>query len=355
MPQAGSLLTKVLLTIGVGAGGLLVSLLLGILVVRWLDRRPIEIGRYELQVRHLMGPIRLLLPPVFIVAALPWIAFEQSVTPGLTHLLQLWIIVALAWFARRVTVMVREMLSEEYPVDVEDNLEARRVMTQFRVIERILAIAISVVAVAAGLMTFDSVRQFGVSLLASAGVLGIVLGFAAQETLATLLAGFQIAISQPIRLDDVVIVEGTYGRVQEITLTYVVINTWDERNLIVPIRYFLDNPFQNWTYTEARILGTVYLYTDYSVPVDEVRHELSRILEETDLWDGVVGSLQVTDSTDHGLELRVLVSAPDSSAAWNLRVHVREKLVQFLQGHYPESLPKVRVEHVGEQDLGSGS
>lgn len=236
------------------------------------------------------------------------------------------------------------MLREEYPVDVEDNLEARRVQTQFRVIERILTILITVIAVAAALMTFESARQFGGSLLASAGVLGIVLGFPAQETLATLMAGIQTAISQPIRLDDVVFVEGTYGRVQQSTLTYVVIVTWDERNLIVRIKYFLDNPFENWTYTESRILGTVSLYTDYSLPAGELRGELKRILDESDLWDGRIWNLQVIDSTDRALELRALMSALDPSSAWNLRVHVREQLVKYLQDHHPESRPKVRLE-----------
>lgn len=344
MPEVDPLISKLLYAVAAGLAGLLVSLLLEFLVLRRHDRRPIEIGGYELQIRLLRGPLRLLLPAIFVVVALEWIEFEGSLHSTLAHMLQLWIIAALAWLAHRLIVMVGEMLREEFPVDVQDNLQARRVQTQFRVIERILSILITVIAIAAALMTFESVRQFGVSLLASAGVLGIVLGFAAQETLGTLMAGIQIAISQPIRLDDVVIVEGTYGRVQEITLTYVVIDTWNERNLIVPIKYFLDNPFENWTYTESRILGTVYLYTDYSVPVQDLRTELERVLENSEWWDGRVWNLQVSNSTDRALELRALMSAIDSSSAWNLRVHVRERLVQYLQEHYPDSLPKVRLE-----------
>jgi hypothetical protein len=194
------------------------------------------------------------------------------------------------------------------------------------------------------LMTFDSVRQFGISLLASAGIAGVVLGFAAQKSLGTLLAGIQIAVSQPVRLDDVVIVEGEWGRIEEITLTYVVVRIWDERRLIVPVTYFLDNAFQNWTYTSAEILGTVYIYADYSVPVEMVRKELKNILDSTDLWDGRLWSLLVTDSTERTMEMRALVSAANSSKAWDLRCLVRERLIDFLQREYPGSLPRVRLE-----------
>lgn len=342
------LIVKFALALVVGLAGLLVSLLISFLIVRRHNRRPVQIGKLEVQIDRLPPPLRLLLPAIALLLALPWIDFPAGLQAAFSHGLQLWVIAALAWLAQRIVVVIRELLQEEYPVDVEDNLQARRVQTQFQVISRIITILIGVIAVAAGLMTFDSVRQFGVSLLASAGVLGIVLGFAAQESLGTLMAGIQIAITQPIRLDDVVIVEGTYGRIQEITLTYVVINTWDERNLIVPIRYFIENVFENWTYTESRILGTVYLYTDYSVPIDRIRGELQRILEANELWDGRVWNLQVTDSSERGIELRALMSAPDSATAWNLRVHVREKMVEFLQREYPDSLPVVRLLQVQE-------
>jgi small-conductance mechanosensitive channel len=262
----------------------------------------------------------------------------------LTHVLQIWIIFAIALFARRSFVMVREMLLEEHPVDVEDNLQARRIMTQYQVIQRIGTLLVWVLAIGAMLMTFDSVRQFGISLLASAGIAGVVLGFAAQKSLGTLLAGIQIAVSQPVRLDDVVIVEGEWGRIEEITLTYVVVRIWDERRLIVPVTYFLDNAFQNWTYTSAEILGTVYIYADYSVPVEMVRKELKNILDSTDLWDGRLWSLLVTDSTERTMEMRALVSAANSSKAWDLRCMVRERLIDFLQREYPDSLPRVRLE-----------
>jgi small-conductance mechanosensitive channel len=194
------------------------------------------------------------------------------------------------------------------------------------------------------LMVFDAVRQLGTSILASAGVAGIIVGFAAQRSIATVLAGFQIAMTQPIRLDDVVIVENEWGRIEEITLTYVVVLIWDQRRLIVPINYFIEKPFQNWTRISADLLGTVYLYTDYTVPVSALREELDRILAGTKLWDGRVKGIQVTDAKENVLEVRVLVSAADASAAWDLRCLVREKLVDFLQRTHPDSLPRTRAE-----------
>lgn len=342
------LIQKFALALGVGLAGFAISLLVSYLIVRRHKRRPVEIGDFRVQIDRLPPPLRLLLPAIALLLALPWIDFPAGLQDTFNHGLQLWVIAAVAWLMQRIVVVIRELLQEEYPVDVADNLHARRVQTQFQVISRIITILIGVIAVAASLMTFESVRQFGVSLLASAGVLGIVLGFAAQETLGTLISGIQIAITQPIRLDDVVIVDGTYGRIQEITLTYVVINTWDERNLIVPIRYFLENVFENWTYTESRILGTVYLYTDYAVPIERVRAQLERVLKANELWDGRMWNLQVTDSTERGVELRALMSAPDSASAWNLRVQVREKMVEFLQREYPDSLPVVRLLQVQE-------
>ena len=191
-------------------------------------------------------------------------------------------------------------------------------------------------------------------MLASAGVAGIVIGFAAQKSLATLLAGFQIALTQPIRIDDVVIVEGEWGRIEEITLTYVVVRIWDLRRLIVPITYFIEQPFQNWTRVSADILGTVFLYVDYNVPVDAVRKELTRLLEASPLWDRKVNVLQVTDSKEGTVELRALASASDAGRAFDLRCDVREKLVAFIQQNYPESLPRLRASLSQQSDPGHG-
>jgi small-conductance mechanosensitive channel len=194
------------------------------------------------------------------------------------------------------------------------------------------------------LMTFEQVRQVGVSILASAGIISIVVGFAAQRSLGNLIAGIQIAITQPIRLDDVVLVEGEWGRIEEITLTYVVVRIWDQRRLVLPINYFIEKPFQNWTRTTSELLGTVYLYADYTIPVERVRQELHRILQASDLWDKRVWGLLVTNTTEKTVELRALMSTEDSSSAWNLRCQVRESLLKFIQKNFAESLPRTRVE-----------
>jgi small-conductance mechanosensitive channel len=233
---------------------------------------------------------------------------------------------------------------QRHRIDVADNRRARGVYTQVMVLKKIAASVIGVFAIASMLMVFQSVRQFGTAIIASAGVAGIIIGFAAQKTIATLLAGFQIALTQPIRIDDVVIVENEWGRIEEITLTYVVVRIWDLRRLVLPITYFIENPFQNWTRTSADILGTVFLHVDYDVPLETLRQELTRILKASALWDGKVNVLQVTDAKDRTLEIRALASARDASAAWDLRCEVREKLITYIQKHYPESLPRWRIE-----------
>jgi len=193
-------------------------------------------------------------------------------------------------------------------------------------------------------MTFERVRHLGTTILASAGIIGIVVGMAAQRTIATFIAGLQIAITQPIRVDDVVIVENEWGRIEEITLTYVVVRIWDLRRLVVPITYFIENPFQNWTRVTADILGTVFIYVDYTVPIDSIRAELHRILKSSEFWDGKVCVLQVTNTSERTVELRALMSAADASTAWTLRCQVREKMVDFIQKNYPDALPKLRAE-----------
>jgi small-conductance mechanosensitive channel len=205
-------------------------------------------------------------------------------------------------------------------------------------------VIIGLIAIAAILLNFDSVRNIGAGLLTSAGVAGIIIGFAAQKTIANLLAGFQIAFTQPIRYDDVVIVEGEWGKIEEITLTYVVVRIWDLRRLIVPINYFIEKPFQNWTRSSAEILGTVFIYVDYNIPVDKIRNKLTQILESHELWDKKVNALQVTNTDNKVMELRALMSAKDASDAFDLRCMVREQLVHFVQENYPDSLPKIRAE-----------
>ena len=208
---------------------------------------------------------------------------------------------------------------------------------------RVAVAAIAIFTVASMLMVFDTVRQFGASILASAGIAGIVVGLAAQKSIATLLAGFQIALTQPIRVDDAVIVENEFGRIEDITLTYVVVRLWDLRRLVVPITYFIEQPFQNWTRSSANLLAPVFLYVDYAMPIDPLRQELTRILTASTRWDGKVNVLQITDAKEHTLQLRALASAADASLAWDLRCEVRERLVNFVQQQYPAYLPKFRA------------
>jgi small-conductance mechanosensitive channel len=238
----------------------------------------------------------------------------------------------------------REALLSQYDIKTQNNLQARRIYTQIGVIENVITVVIIVLTVSLMLMTFGKVRQIGTSIFASAGIIGIILGFAAQKTLGNIIAGIQIALAQPIRLDDVVIVENEWGWIEEITLTYVVIRVWDLRRLIIPISYFVEKPFQNWTRTSADLLGSVYIYTDYTIPVGEMRSELTRIVENNPLWDKKVNTLQVTNATETTIELRALMSASDSPTAWRLRCEVREKLLEFLQEKFPGSLPRTRVE-----------
>jgi small-conductance mechanosensitive channel len=264
---------------------------------------------------------------------------EQFVRQGAVVL----VIGVVAWMLFQGVGAVATLVLRRHRLDVRDNLEARAIHTQIVVLQKVANTAIAIFAAASILMVFDSARQFGASILASAGIAGIVVGFAAQRSISTLLAGFQIALTQPIRIDDVVIVENEWGRVEDITLTYVVVQIWDQRRLVVPISYFIERPFQNWTRTSADILGSVFLHVDYTVPIDELRGELTRILKASPYWDGRVNALNVTDAKEHSLEIRALASAADASLAWSLRCEVREKLVDFLQRHYPDGLPRVRA------------
>jgi small-conductance mechanosensitive channel len=227
-------------------------------------------------------------------------------------------------------------------MDVEDNLSARRIYTQVSVIRKIIVTAVVIIATGSILMLFDPVRQFGTSILASAGIAGVVIGFAAQKTLGNVLAGIQIALTQPLLIDDIVVVEGEFGQIEEITLTYVTVRTWDLRRLILPITYFIEKPFQNWSRVSTELLGTVILYLDYQVPLGELRKELKRLVENNPKWDRKVCGLQVTDTKQSTIEVRALVSSTDPGKMFDLRCDVREGLIDFLRRHHPESLPRVR-------------
>ena len=299
---------------------------------------------HQALVRRWRHPAKLLLPLLAMLLTLPSLKFPAELAELLQHLGSLGLIAAIAWLLAATILGVKEMILLRYDVTASDNLKARAVSTQVKVLVQITMVVILILAGATMLMTFDRVRQVGMSLLASAGIAGVIIGFAAQRSLATFIAGIQIAITQPIRLDDVVVVEGEWGRIEEITLTYVVVCVWDLRRLVLPITYFLEKPFQNWTRVSADLLGTVTLHCDYRVPVAAVRAELDKILAGTDLWDGKESGVVVLEATDRTVVLRALVSSRNSGEGWSLRCHVREKLVEFLQRDYPDSLPRLRAE-----------
>ncbi len=294
-------------------------------------------------IKHCYRPLQWTIVLFAIRLILPG-AFGGEIPPGTSQVLGLLLIAVVSWLLIKAVFVLEDFVVSRFTVDVKDNLRARKIHTQLRVLKRLVIIVVGIVALGTMLMTFPRVRQLGSAILASAGIVGIVVGMAAQRTISAFIAGLQIAFTQPIRVDDVVIVEGEWGRIEEITLTYVVVRIWDLRRLIVPITHFIEKPFQNWTRVTADILGTVFLYVDYTVPIDSVREELARILKESELWDGKVCVLQVTNTSERTVELRALMSAADASAAWTLRCQVREKLVDFIKTKYPDALPKVRAD-----------
>lgn len=299
--------------------------------------------------RHLNGPLSFFIPLLFVSIALPLLPYSPALLRGLRRLTEILDIIAFAWILVKLTDVARDLVRHKYAIEKPDNMRERKLITQLQFLRKITVVTIIFLATSLILLSFEPVRKLGTGLLTSAGVAGIVIGFAAQTSIANLLAGLQIAFTQPIRLDDVLVVEKEFGRVEEITLTYVVLKLWDNRRLILPLNYFIQNPFQNWTRTGSDILATVYLYTDYTIDIEPLRKEFDRVLAQTDLWDKRVSVLQVTDSKERTLELRALMSASNSSIAWDLRCHVREKLIEFIQRQNPSALPKTRSEFVGDK------
>jgi small-conductance mechanosensitive channel len=254
--------------------------------------------------------------------------------------------VLLGWSCTAAITLASDYYLRRSSIDLSGDPLGRKHLTQIRVLRRVSATVVILITIAAALMTFESVKQYGVSLIASAGAAGLVVGLAARPLLTNLFAGIQIAITQPIRIGDAVIVENEWGWVEEITGTYVIIKIWDWRRMVVPLSYFLERPFQNWTRQSSDLIGSVMLWVDYTVPVARVRSKLEEMAKASRLWDGQVVNLQVVDSNERAVQLRALVSARTSPEAWDLRCEVREKLVAFLQNEYPAALPKQRAELV---------
>jgi small-conductance mechanosensitive channel len=260
------------------------------------------------------------------------------------HLTAVLLVASFTWLLTRVIAAAGRVVVLRYPVNMADNRHARGIQTQARVLVRTLTLFVIVFGLAFALMTFPGVRQIGAGLLASAGLAGLVVGFAAKPLLGNVLAGLQIAMTQPIRLDDVVIVEGEFGRIEEITGSYVVIAVWDERRMIVPLQWFIEHPFQNWTRTSAQILGSVFLWVDFGFPVEPLRKELARLCEGNADWDRRVCNIQVTDSSDRAMQLRILVSSASASQNGDLRCFLRERLLDYISRENPDYFPKLRID-----------
>ncbi|RSK34019.1 mechanosensitive ion channel family protein [Hymenobacter metallilatus] len=336
---------RVVRATGVVAGSLVVGWLLNRLLFGLLARYARRERAFVAQsvVEHLSRPVSWFLPVLVVSFTLPLTLLDSQALEVARRLVETALLTTFAWCLILALDVVQDLVQRHYQITDADNLRVRKLFTQLQFVKKLAASLIAFVAVALVLMSFATVRKIGTGLLTSAGIVSVIVGFAAQRSISNLLAGFQIAFTQPIRLDDVLVVEGEWGRVEEITFTYVVLRIWDERRLVLPLNYFIEKPFQNWTRTTSQLLGTVFLYTDYTIPVEAVRSELRRIVEGNALWDQRVCVLQVTDSKERTLELRCLVSASNSSRAFDLRCEVREQLVRFIQEHYPTSLPKTRT------------
>ena len=300
-------------------------------------------GLDDILVRRLDWPTRLLVPAIVALSTSAAMTLGGA-SGAVRHGLSLAIMAGFAWALIAVVNALEEFILSRYDMSVSDNLRARSKHTQLRVVVRTVEIFIVVIVIAVMLMTFPRVRELGTSILASAGLAGLGVGLSARPLLENVIAGLQIAMTEPIRLDDVVIVAGEWGRVEEINATYVVVRIWDERRLVVPLSHFLTNPFQNWTRTSAQLLGTAFLHLDYRAPIDAIRDELRRLCDASEKWDKRVCVVQVTDTKQREIEVRLLVSARNSGDLWDLRCEVREGVLAFLRRDHPEALPATRVE-----------
>ncbi|HZM47984.1 MAG TPA: mechanosensitive ion channel domain-containing protein [Burkholderiales bacterium] len=323
----------------------------GVIVLRRITRhRPVA----ALFLKLAEGPGLAVTALIVLQAVLQSAPNDLEGIGAVRHAAALLLIAAATWLALRLTAGIADAVALRHPMNVADNLGARRIQTQTRLLTRLLASIVALVGTAFALLTFPGVRSIGASLLASAGIAGLVLGVAAKAVLGNLLAGLHVAMTQPIRIDDVVIIEGEYGRVEEIGSSFVVVAIWDGRRLVVPLQQFMEKPFQNWTRVSGDILGTVFLWVDYGTPLEPLRAELRRICESAPEWDRRVCLIQVTDAGEHAMQLRALVSSADSPRNWDLRCLVRERLLDFIRREYPECLPRARtVELASGEDSGA--
>lgn len=293
--------------------------------------------------KHLRGSMFLFIPLLLINVGVNYINLHPDSLAFITTTVNIFIILSFCSILIRLINVAQDMLFIRYDINLSNNLRARKIRTQIIYVKKVAIVLLVAFCLTLILLNFPGVRKFGTTILAGAGVAGIIIGFALQKSLVNLFAGIQIAFTQPIKIDDAVVVENEWGWIEEINLTYVVVRIWDLRRLVLPITYFTENAFQNWTRNNAQILGSVFLYVDYSMPLDPLRKHFEKILSETRLWDQQTQVLQVTDTTDKTMTIRLLMTAQNSPIAWDLRCHVREKMIEFIQQNYPQSLPHVRA------------
>lgn len=293
--------------------------------------------------KHLRGSMFLFIPLLLINVGVNYIDIHPDALAFITTTVNIFIILSLCSILIRLINVLQDMLFIRYDINLSNNLRARKIRTQIIYVKKVAIVLIVSLCVSLILLNFPSVRKFGTTILAGAGVAGIIIGFALQKSLVNLFAGIQIAFTQPIKIDDAVVVENEWGWIEEINLTYIVVRIWDLRRLVLPITYFTEKPFQNWTRNDAQILGSVFLYVDYSMPLDPLRKHFEKVLSETTLWDQQTQVLQVTDTNEKTMILRLLMTAQNSPTAWDLRCYVRERMIEFIQQNYPQSLPHVRA------------
>ncbi|MFJ5160010.1 mechanosensitive ion channel family protein [Pantoea sp. NPDC088449] len=293
--------------------------------------------------KHLSGSLFLFIPLLLINVGVNYINIHPDSLAFITTTTNIFIILSFCSILIRLTNVAQDMLFIRYDINLSNNLRARKIRTQIIYVKKVAIVLLVSFCLTLILLSFPGVRKFGTTILAGAGVAGIIIGFALQKSLVNLFAGIQIAFTQPIKIDDAVVVENEWGWIEEINLTYVVVRIWDLRRLVLPITYFTENAFQNWTRNNAQILGSVFLYVDYSMPLDPLRKHFEKVLSETKLWDQQTQVLQVTDTNDKTMTIRLLMTAQNSPTAWDLRCLVREKMIEFIQQNYPECLPHVRA------------
>jgi small-conductance mechanosensitive channel len=306
--------------------------------------------------QYLSHPARAIFFLSCLFIALPTIpSLPGELESTIKQILAMAIVISLGWFAIGCIYVFQSVTLRRYDLKAENNIQARRVHTQFQLFRRMLISFVVIIDIGALLWTFNDPRiwHYGSGLLASAGVASVIIATAARSTAANFFAGLQIAFTEPLRIDDVVVVQGEWGRVEEINSAYVVIKIWDLRRLVVPLNYFIENSFQNWTRESTEIMGTAFLYVDYTIPVEALRQQLNTIVQSSPLWNGKTCGLQVTNLTDRTMELRCLMSSRNSSDNFDLRCLVREKMTEFIQQNYPNAFPITRFAALSDSPLNS--